>query len=413
MLRKSLWLPNQQPNFPVEVDCSDPLTRGMRGAFTSQGFMRDEFNAVQAASDNSTQKRTLSGAQRDYASLQRTTFPNRADYGLSSASTVVVIADVDTLTDYGALISCQNTTTTNGWELRLGNTATDSRIISHRANTSEKQFAASAGNLIAAGSRRNFISVSYPNSSVESVPTFNVNGVSYTGSATVGSATGPFTASTAQLAIGARLGGTTSLDGAVLFAGLWSRVLSFSELESIRLNPWKIFRPKSSRALVAVSGGGATFTVSARRALLASGGASKNATAELAARTLARSSADASKSALTVASALALLRALSVAGPAVTGFSVNARRQILASSGAAKNTTVTVSTFDVLTGNAAAAKSVQTFINVRAALRGVASTGSFSFGDFVYARQEQAMIAARPENTSLVARAEKAGVYVS
>ena len=251
-----------QPQYPVGIDRSNPLTVGLSGVFSplTSGGMRNLVAGVFPTSDTGTLRVTRKGVLRDYVSGQKSTFANRADYGLAGAMTIVVIADVDTLTNYGALVSCQDTTTTNGWELRLGFGVTDSRILMHRANTDLRQYTAAASNLILAGSLNNFIAVTFPSAAVDTAPTYNINGVQYFGALISGSATGAAIASTSTLDIGARASGGTQLDGGVQLVLLWNRALSFAELEQIRANPWQIFPPLEREIYVVSAGGDVTLS---------------------------------------------------------------------------------------------------------------------------------------------------------
>lgn len=170
--------------------------------------------------------------------------------------TLVVIFDVDALANYNCLISCSTTTTTNGWELRLGNGPTDSRVVITRAGTNYNQYAASASNLLSAGSKNNFVAITYLSgettpSAFTAGPQFNVNGVSVIGSLLTANPAGPAAAPSAPLYLGNRADGVTPLSGAILFAGIWNRALSFTEQEQIRANPWQLFAPPSRRIWIA------------------------------------------------------------------------------------------------------------------------------------------------------------------
>ena len=231
------------PTEVVRINWDDPLALTLAAAFYPvNGRMYEVVRGMLPTADTGTIRATGAGQLRDYVSGQKSTFANSARYGLTGPMTIVVICDVDALSNYGALVSCQDSASTNGWEFRLGSGATDSNIISHRSHASGyTQFRASASNLISAGSKNNFIAVTYPSDQIYSPgPTFYVNGTTYSGSYLGGGATGAATASTSTLDIGARAAGTTQLDGAVSFVGLWNSALSTAALDALRLKPRRL-----------------------------------------------------------------------------------------------------------------------------------------------------------------------------
>ena len=264
--RRTPW--TRQPQYPVGIDRSNPLTLGLKGAFSVVGtsVLYDSVNKALPITDNGLYKPTPQGVFRDFSGSagQTATFPNRADYRLTGAMTIIVIADVDTLTNYGGLVACADTPTTNGWELRLGRAVTSSAIMFHRSNAGGfRQFTASNVDLIATGSKNNFIAVSYADELIETAPAFfNVNGSRYTPVTSIdGTGTGAQTGSVDPLYIATREDNVTRLDGAIGLVLLFDRSLSFSETESIRKNPWQLFQPLPRRLYVESAGGDATVSL--------------------------------------------------------------------------------------------------------------------------------------------------------
>ena len=255
-VRRVPWA--RQPQFPVGIDQSNPIAAGLQATFSPVlGRMVDTYQGGSALSTGDTGAPSIgaAGISRAYSGGTKSTFANSPRYGLASAMTIVIICDVNTLTNFGALISCQNDATTAGWELRLGASGTDSKMNIHRANQSSYNQYSTAANRVVAGSKNNFIAVTYSSSAIDSSPTCYVNGLSFT--TTLSNSTGSGgaqTASTGTLDIGARAAGTTQLDGAVLFAALWNRALSADEVESVRRNSSQVYQAPARRIWTATGG---------------------------------------------------------------------------------------------------------------------------------------------------------------
>lgn len=222
--------------------------------------MFDALHGKLPTVDTSTIRVDHDAILSDYAD-QDTRFSLINDYTLTGKPmTLVVICDVDTLTNFGAMISCQSTTTTNGWEFRIGLSGTSSEILYHRANTTFKQFG-TTGNKLTAGTKNNFIAVTTPDDQVEVAPTIYVNGQEFSTVAKGGSGTGSMTDSTGNLFLGRRDGAVTKLDGAIKLVAMWNKTLTFTELESLRKNPWQLFSQSSNeRSLFTLLGAAAAPT---------------------------------------------------------------------------------------------------------------------------------------------------------
>ena len=262
MAQREILLPrDSQPQEAVGVDWENPIAAQCQGVFVPSasgmvGYLPSGI--VFPTSDTGTYRIGQSGISRDYSGTQRSRFAFRPEYSLASAMTLVLLFDLDVLSNYGGLVSFEQTDSTKGWELRLGVGTSDSRISMERNNTTSKQYVALAsGNAIAAGSRDAFLAVTYPSADIDSGPTFYINGVSFEALVGAGSGTGPqTTATSANLEFSARADGATRLDGAITFAALFARALSEDELLSLRANPWQLFAPRSIP--IPVSAGGAS-----------------------------------------------------------------------------------------------------------------------------------------------------------
>ena len=85
------------------------------------------------------------------------------------------------------------------------------------------------------------------------MPSFYVNGVAYNAVVVGYTSTGAQIASTSTMDIGARAAGSTFLDGAVQFVGLWNRALSADEIESLRGNHAQIYQAPTRKIWVRAS----------------------------------------------------------------------------------------------------------------------------------------------------------------
>ena len=265
----------RQPQFPAPIDWSNPVNIGLQATFSPvMGVMFDTSlsGAIRSTVDTGTRQVSDPGVSRGYTAGQRSTFASSSRYGLTGAMTIVVIFDANTLTNYSALLSCQDTTTTNGWELRLGASSGSSEVLMHRANAADYRQFATAANRFTAGSKNNFLAVTCA-PTIETAPVVYANGILYNTASIAGAITGSPTASTSTLDIGARTAGTTQLDGAVLFAALWSRALSAAEIESLRRNHAQVYQPAPRRMWVPVSAGGSAAVTLGSAAATASAGA--------------------------------------------------------------------------------------------------------------------------------------------
>lgn len=193
----------------------------------------DVVNLFRPTSDSATVRCTQYGSAADYND-QQTAFPNIPAYHLTGAATWLVVYDVDALTDYSALVSCADTSTTNGWEIRIGSGPNDAGVLFHRAGSSFEQHHSTSA-IHSAGSKNNFLAVSVVDGLIQTVPSIWINSSSVSTSRTQ-SATGAASSPSDPLYIGKREDGVTKLNGAIRFVGLFNRALSFAETDEIRVN---------------------------------------------------------------------------------------------------------------------------------------------------------------------------------
>lgn len=244
-----------------------PSIRGPAEDWADRGLVAlfDVRNAVEVFSGAVATNRTallapsVGGDAADFSGTANQQYAHRAAYAQTGAFSLLILCDVDALTNFGALIAKNGTTTTNTpYELRLGNGATDSRISITRCDASTFGNAnGSAGNLIAAGSR--FVRLIVTSNTADRSPSGDVwvNGVktSYTTTASGSAATD----SGATVWIGRRFDGATQLDGRIFHIGLMNRAANDADAFAFFDNPFGVF--ESRRILVPVSAGGGAVPV--------------------------------------------------------------------------------------------------------------------------------------------------------
>lgn len=236
-----------QPTGPVTVDWNSPFAQWLAFFIAPiGGTLQEVVRAAGTASNSSTRRATTDGMAADYAN-QQSTFSHNAKYDILGPITLITCVDVDTLTNYGAIISKNSGTTTNlPYELRIGDGATDSQIGFVRANSNYRAFRASTSNTLSAGSQRNIVAVTQT-ANIQNSPIFYVNGTTYSGvvsgTAPGGTGSGAPTSNSGLLYIGKRGDGVTYLDGAIRWVVGFSRILSANEIAVFSANPYQIFRP--------------------------------------------------------------------------------------------------------------------------------------------------------------------------
>jgi hypothetical protein len=253
----------KQPQISYKVNHAHPLAKGLKALFVATPTrLIDVLSPTQFPTDTSARGINSKHIKRTYTSSSTSSiFTNNTNYGLASPLTIAAILDVDTLTDYGGLIACQNDPTSNGWELRLGNGVTDSNILFHRSHATDFRQHTSGADRLTAGTQNNCVIVSSTSNLIEVVPTFIINGVAYTGIDNgAGGGTGAQIASTANLYIGKRSDDVTIFYGGVSIIALWNKALPIVACELFRYNPWALFANGSRTYLDQIAAGpAATF----------------------------------------------------------------------------------------------------------------------------------------------------------
>ena len=252
---------NRQPQDLVGINWDNPDALGLQAWFVPvDGRLIEVSRGLQPSTNTAVSRIGVTGVSADYSGTQATRFGNKPQFGLASPMTIIAFLDVDALTGFGAVVACQNTSYSYGWEFRLGLSSADSCLALTRANAGVKQYKASSSNLITAGQTNVCVAVICANAAITTTPTFIVNDVSYTGIDAGGAGTGDQTAPLSPLWIGQRYDGGTQLDGAINAIGLWNRALSAAAVARIRQNRWALQQPTPRRIWVASAGAATVST---------------------------------------------------------------------------------------------------------------------------------------------------------
>jgi len=254
---------------PQQVTPANPawVERGLVALF-DQRVGVDVVNGVRASTNTALPAASFIGVGADYTGTVNTQYPHHPAYATTGAFTIVALMDVDALSNYGAIIAKQGTTTTNApYELRIGPAASaDSRfnLVRASAGSFAQTVLSGAGNLFNA-----------PIAGMSVIVTAQSSGIGPAGAAFINGAKTSFSATNATAAsdngaavwIGRRYDGATQLDGRIYYVALFNRALNDDEAQSIYNNPWQLFEPRHLYIPATVSsGGGVTGTLSTTNA---------------------------------------------------------------------------------------------------------------------------------------------------
>jgi hypothetical protein len=244
MLREPrLLVPGMQPLGPVKPNYSNPATSLLRSIILPavDGRLIDIISVTRPTTDTATVRTRSIGRASEYDSTNVTEFAGTPAYRFTSDWSCLIHFNLDAATNYGHLVACSQTITTNGWEIRVGTTATDRNIDLTRMTTDYRSFCSPGpANNLRIGLN---VLVIASSASITSTPNTAANGLSFSLSSYGGAGTGNITAGTGNLRFGQRVDGFTKLDGAVFFCALWHRKLSQIECNSLSVDPYQLLIP--------------------------------------------------------------------------------------------------------------------------------------------------------------------------
>ena len=171
---------------------------------------------------------------------------------MAAAKSIVALYDnKDWVSSHNIVTYGQTTTTSRGFEFRIGNTL----LRLHRATASAySQYQATIPNL-SAGEKNIFFGVTF-GSSISDAPFFYAKGKKYTGVYSTGTGSGVTAFDSANaLYVGGRFDGNQPAKGAIKLLLAFDRVLTDSEMLSLYKNPWQVFETQNFiQDLIAVVG---------------------------------------------------------------------------------------------------------------------------------------------------------------
>lgn len=258
--RKIPW--TSQPQYPVQIDWSNPLTRGLVGLFDSVNSIDLVDNGF--PSTNSVTQGVVSKGRIANFSNSAQIYPHKPRYAVTGALTIFTPLVVTSLANYSGILSKSSDYSTFPFELRLGASPTTSEINFERGGGGTASAFKGSGSLISANPGVvQYLVVRCISGDINIAPDVFVNKAKTTlgrnGYATI---TGTASDNGSALRVGNRFDTTTYLNGGIQYLGLWNRALSDSEILSLSDNPWQIFKSQSRRIFVASAAGGTVWNVS-------------------------------------------------------------------------------------------------------------------------------------------------------
>ena len=258
--RKIPW--TSQPQYPVQIDWSNPLTQGLVGLF-------DSVNGIDLVdggfpSTNSVTRGVISKGRIANFSNSAQIYPHKPRYATTGALTIFTPLVVTSLANYSGILSKSSNYLTFPFELRLGSSPTTSEIDFQRGGGG---VAASAfkgsGSLISANPGVvQYLAVRCISGDLNTAPDVFVNKTKTTLARNgYNIITGTAADNGSSLRVGNRFDTTTYLNGGIQYLGLWNRALSDSEILSLSDNPWQIFQAQSRRIFVASAGGDVSLSI--------------------------------------------------------------------------------------------------------------------------------------------------------
>lgn len=234
----------------------NPALRGLVALF--DGFSAtDIVNNVRASNITTLATVAQAGRVADFSGSANHQYPHHPSYSQIGPLTILALAEVRTLSNYGALIAKQFDQVTNcPFELRLGSNPTDCFLNLVRANAVGYKVAAGTANTFAAGPQKVAIAVRANTDLIEGGADGFVNGVKSSLSAPAGSGTGaPSDGSLSPVWIGRRSDGVTQLDGKIYYVALVNYAMSDAEILRVQANPMMLYAPLARTIWVPASAG--------------------------------------------------------------------------------------------------------------------------------------------------------------
>lgn len=234
----------KQPQYPVGIDWTKPITKGLVFAFNGATGLDAVSGAIPTVSGITTLKRpSLNGAGPYISGTQYLDFPSRTEYNTTAEFSLVWGGVLDATTGaYRCSISkaSGNAATNTPFDVYVDTTS--GKFVLVRANAGGNRSYTLNTTTPTAGAFTT-LAIASTGGLIESTHIAQVNGVVQSSITQGGSGFGAATSNTKGIRIGRRDDGVTQLNGQATFALLFSRNLTAQELASLANNPWQVFVP--------------------------------------------------------------------------------------------------------------------------------------------------------------------------
>jgi len=255
---------------PQEAIGANPewVSRGLVALF-DQRILVDVVNGIRASSNSGVAMPSRQGIGQDYSGTANTQYPHHPAYAITGPLSIVALLEVDTLTNYNAIISKQATTTTAApYEFRLGYGPTVAQPTLLRAGAADYREHTTTSSAIFSAPFSGTIIATYPTGITGNTGGFlYTNGVQTALNLLLGSGTVAVTDNgSSPVCIGRRAAGTTQLDGKIYYVALFNRELSASDAKAISENPWQLFESRHSYIPLNIASSGVTGTLATTNA---------------------------------------------------------------------------------------------------------------------------------------------------
>lgn len=210
------------------------------------------------SSNSATRFTGIGGQAHDFSGGSNLQWAHHPDYAITGPLTVVAFLDVDTLSNYGAIIAKQGATTNNiCYEWRVGAAINDSKLQMNRGGAACYGTAYAGTNQFSAGAKQVCIAQRWPSDQCDAGSSVFTNGVEVGLSSTFsGSGSRTITDNgSSSVWVGRRFDtSAVALDGKIYWVALFDRGLDNNEIFNIYANPSIIFPTQPRRSRVGVAG---------------------------------------------------------------------------------------------------------------------------------------------------------------
>ena len=214
----------------------------------------------------------------DFSNQANVQWAHHPNFVLLGTGFVFFKMDLDAISNFGAIISKQNTTTTQcPYEIRMGRTAGDSNIHITRSNTTNKSYDTNI-NRVSAGAQSVVIGIRFNAAAVDTAPDVFIAGAKVAAGTSSGTGTGaPTDDGSSLVCIGRRAAGTTYLDGRIYWVALGDYAPSDEQMLAWLRYPDQLRPPDVRTLFYGAASGPVTFKSAWARAANSAWAGGRNA----------------------------------------------------------------------------------------------------------------------------------------